>query len=169
MQRLRSQIMEHFCDGLSLQALPLQLCLLFRCISCMLHHLDNRSKGKRFVGSKFCEYLPVEFNARVLVGTHELRITPRILSNSCLNPLNPKFRPFTTFPAAIAISVLPRFLQPTNCHSKAIFGTTSKTLGLLQYILVLFRSESSGNRQRVRGREKRKFDLFSTGAIARRS
>ena len=71
-------------------------------------------------------YLSVKLDARVFVGTHELRITPRILSNPCLNPLDPKFRPLTSFPASVTISVLPRLLQATNCHSKAIFRTTSK-------------------------------------------
>ena len=143
----------------------------------MLNYLDNWSKGKWFVGSKFrkylrkikivqCEmcwskikepttikfcivsstviegrkrnmygtffayiqetYLSVKLNPRVLVGTHEFRITPRILSDSCLNSLDPKLRPLTSFSAAVTISVLPRLLQATNCHSKAIFWTTSK-------------------------------------------
>ena len=87
--------------------------------------------------NKMETYLSVEFHTRFLVATHELRIPPGILSNTCLNPLNPKFGPFTSFPTTISIGVLPWFLQATNRDAKTIFRTTSKTLGVFEYVFML--------------------------------
>ena len=127
---------------------------LFGSLTCVFYNLDNWSESKRFVRSKFRKYLgqviewkslrfgpgwsmvksilfketylSVKLDPWVFVRSHELRIPPRILSNTCLDPLDPKFRPLTSFASTVTISVLPRFLQASDCHPKAVFGTTSK-------------------------------------------
>jgi hypothetical protein len=111
----------------------------------MLHHLHDRSKGKRFVGRQLGQHFAIQLDIRLVVVvvlvveqlSHESAVTDRILSNAGRNALNPQFGIFPTFATTISKGVLPRLLQPTDGHSETVFGPAAKALGMSQQILFL--------------------------------
>ena len=99
----------------------------------MLHHLDYRSKGKWLGGRQFGQDFAIQLDGvgpGLVEVSHEPAVTVRILSYAGRNALNPQFGILPTFAFAISKGVLPRFLQTTNGHPKAVLGSTPKALGV---------------------------------------